>query len=73
MSAPRSPIQAALAAEREQWTGPAAPRTCDELAVCQDRTPRCPQCRQSEGARTVQTLLRELSKRPNLPLNQGVK
>lgn len=44
------------------------PRTCDELAVCQDRQPPCKGCKQSEGARTVQTLLRELSKRPALPL-----
>lgn len=45
-----------------------APRTCDQLGVCQDRTPACKGCKQSEGARTVQTLLRELSKRPELPL-----
>ncbi len=49
------------------------PRTCDQLAVCQDRTPRCQGCKQSEGARTVQTLMRELSKRPLLPLLPRVK
>ena len=71
MSAPQSPIQAALAAEREQWTGPT--RTCDALGVCQDRQPSCKGCKQSEGARTVQTLLRELSKRPELPLVPAFK
>lgn len=50
-----------------------APRTCNELAVCQDRSPRCDGCKQSEGARSVQNLLRELAKRPNLPVSQGVK
>jgi hypothetical protein len=50
-----------------------APRTCDQLGVCQDRTPRCDGCKQSEGARTVQTLLRELSKRPELPLVPAFK
>lgn len=43
-------------------------RPCDELAVCQDRQPPCKGCKQSEGARTVQTLLRELGKRPLLPI-----
>lgn len=73
MSAPQSPIQAALAAEREQWTGHGAPHTCDQLGVCQDRLPRCKGCKPSEGARTVQTLLRELSKRPELPLVPAFK
>lgn len=50
-----------------------APRTCDQLGVCQDRTPRCANCKPSEGAVSVQALLVILSKRPNLPLNQGVK
>jgi len=48
-------------------------RTCDQLGVCQDRTPRGAGCKQSEGARTVQTLLRELSKRPELPLVPAFK
>lgn len=50
-----------------------APRTCDQLGVCQDRQPRCSNCKPSEGERTVQTLLRELSKRPELPLVPAFK
>ena len=48
-------------------------RTCDEMAVCQDRQPACKGSKQSEGARTVQILLRELSKRPLLPILPRVK
>lgn len=48
-------------------------KSCDQLGVCQDRTPACKGCKQSEGARTVQTLLRELGKRPLLPLLPRVK
>lgn len=48
-------------------------RTCDQLGVCQDRQPACKGCKQSEGARTVQTLLRELAKRPELPLVPAFK
>lgn len=50
-----------------------APHTCDQLGACQDRQPRCKGCKPSEGAVSVQNLLRELGKRPNLPLDQGVK
>lgn len=46
---------------------------CDQLAVCQDREPRCAGCKQSEGRESVNRLLAELGKRPNLPLDQGVK
>lgn len=49
------------------------PRTCDQLAVCQDKTPRRANRKPSEGAVSVQALLAILSKRPNLPLDQGVK
>lgn len=57
MSAPRSLIQAALAAEREQWTGPSSPRSCDELAVCQDKQPPCGRCMPAEGNASVQRIL----------------
>ena len=52
---------------------PARRPSCDELAVCQDRRPPCKGCKPSEGAVTVQTLLRELGKRQPLPLLPGVK
>lgn len=50
-----------------------APRTCDELAVCQDKSPRCSKCKPSEGSITVQNLLREFGKRPLLPLVPELK
>ena len=71
MNAPQSPIQAALAAEREQWTGPT--RTCEELGVCQDKQPPCERCMPAEGHESVKRLLDGLGKRPNLPPSQGVK
>lgn len=43
-------------------------RTCDQLGICQDRSPRCANCKPSEGAASVQRLLTELGKRPLPPL-----
>lgn len=44
------------------------PRTCDELAVCQDKSPSCERCKPAEGHESVKRLLAELSKRRELPL-----
>lgn len=32
-------------------------RTCDELAVCQDRYPPCERCKPAEGNESVQRIL----------------
>lgn len=50
-----------------------APRTCDELAVCQDKSPRCSKCKPSEGTKSARDIWEILKQRELIQIPRHVR